>query len=126
MLKIFLDTNFLLIPAQFKVDIFEEINRICDFEYQLCVFDRSIEELDKLEKQGKKLRLEVKLTKALIKSKGLNIVRLPSSIKTVDDGLLELTASIVATQDMALKRLLRAKDTQVIVLRQKKYLVMVK
>ncbi|MBW2991754.1 hypothetical protein KY345_00870 [Candidatus Woesearchaeota archaeon] len=31
MRKIILDTNFLLIPGQFKIDIFSEIRRICDF-----------------------------------------------------------------------------------------------
>ena len=45
MKKIILDTNFLLIPAQFNVDIFSEIERICDFQYQLCIVDKTLSEL---------------------------------------------------------------------------------
>ena len=124
-IKIYLDTNFLLIPAQFKVDIFEEIERLMDKPYELYVFDKSLKELEDLEKKGGKLKQEVKLTKILLKSKALNIVRLPFGDKRVDEGLLSLTDSIVATQDMALKRQLAAKHTKMIVLRQKKYLMMV-
>ena len=40
-----LATNFLLIPVQFKVDIFSEIARIITFEYKLLVLDKTIEEL---------------------------------------------------------------------------------
>jgi len=50
MRKIILDTNFLLIPAQFKVDIFSEIDRICSFTYSLFVLDKSVEELKKISK----------------------------------------------------------------------------
>ena len=123
--RIYLDTNLVLIPAQFKVDIFEEIKRLMDRPYELFVFDKTMKELDDLEKKGGKLRQEVKLTKILLKSKALNIVPLPFGVKTVDEGLLSLTDSIVATQDMALKRRLAAKYTKMIVLRQKKYLMMV-
>ena len=44
--KILLDTNFLLIPSQFKVDIFSEIKRICNFSYKLYVLDKSVGELN--------------------------------------------------------------------------------
>ena len=45
MAKIILDTNFLMIPAQFNVDIFSEIHRICDFKYELYIIDKTIDEL---------------------------------------------------------------------------------
>ncbi len=52
---IILDTNFLLIPAQFKVDIFSEVERICNFRYQLVIIDKTLEELEDIvsETQGK-------------------------------------------------------------------------
>ena len=40
MKKIILDTNFLITAIKFKVDIFTEINRICDFNYK--IFKRQI------------------------------------------------------------------------------------
>ena len=43
-MKIILDTNFLMIPSMFKVDIFSEIERICDFKYELCIVDKTLDE----------------------------------------------------------------------------------
>ncbi|TAL51876.1 MAG: hypothetical protein EPN86_05910 [Nanoarchaeota archaeon] len=123
--KIYLDTNFLLIPAQFKVDIFSEIDRIVETPYAFYIFGQTFDELAKLEDKGLKLKREIAMTRELLKSKDLNIVRLPSNVKTVDDGLLQLTGSIVATQDLELRKKLAAKHTKMIVLRQKKYLELI-
>ena len=43
--RIILDTNFLMIPGQFHVDIFSELGRICNFNYKLYIFEESINEL---------------------------------------------------------------------------------
>src|SRR3989338_2216273 len=52
---IVLDTNFLLIPGQFKVDIFRELERIIDAPYRLVVLDATIDELKELrDKKGAK------------------------------------------------------------------------
>ena len=48
MRNIILDTNFLMIPLQFKVDIFSEIERICNFKYELLVPEASVKELENL------------------------------------------------------------------------------
>jgi len=123
MKTIILDTDFILIPAKYKVDIFAEIDRICDFNYKLAIFDKTLQELDNL----KGLKRQVKLTKQLIKTKGLNILKCVLKDKTVDMAILgyaNLGQSIVATQDMALKRSLRAKQIPIITLRQKKYLIL--
>ena len=44
--KIILDTNFLLIPVQFGVDIFSEFDRICNFKYELVVVPETVTELE--------------------------------------------------------------------------------
>ncbi len=126
MKKIILDTNFLLIPALFKVDIFEEIKRICDFQYELCVLDKTLDELEKVIQTTKKGKDKeaAKLAMGLIKSKHINIIE-TESIKNVDDLILDLLNQgdyIVATQDKALKDKIRAKNAQIIVLRQKNHL----
>ncbi|ENO12016.1 hypothetical protein MBGDC06_00279, partial [Thermoplasmatales archaeon SCGC AB-539-C06] len=72
MKKIILDTNFLLIPAQFKVDIFDEIDRIILEKYQLFVLDKTIDELKKIiadKKQKMRNRRAAKLGLQLLKSK---------------------------------------------------------
>lgn len=124
--KILLDTNFLLIPAQFGVDIFSEIERICHFPYKLCVLDKTVNELEKIEQTQKgKHRERAKLALSLIKNKKINII--PSEKGNyVDDIIVGLINSnyIVATQDKELKKRVEAKKVPIISLRQKKYLIM--
>lgn len=125
MKKIILDTNFLLIPYQFHVDIFSEIERIMQTPYQLCIVDKTIDELHNIcvserdkYKKGASIALE------LIDKKGIHILKTEKN-KNVDDLILNLVKRdeyIVATQDMPLKRKLRLKYIQIIDLRQKKYL----
>jgi hypothetical protein len=123
MKKIILDTNFLLIPAQFGVDIFDEISRICNFEYELLVLDKSIDELKKIVRTEKgKNRAAAKLALALVKAK-TGLMKTKSG-KGVDDLLVELSRKdcIIATQDRLLKRKLK---TPIIVLRQKRHLQLI-
>jgi len=110
--SIILDTNFLIYCAEYKIDFFTEIERLCDFPYKLYILSRSIEELE------------------LLKPKKLNIIKLflkkidviQSKIHYVDDELAELSENaIIATQDKILKKRLKGK---IIVIRQKKYLEM--
>ena len=127
MMKILLDTNFLLIPAQFKVDIFSEIERIADFPYELCILEQTIDELNKIIKEQKgKNREAAKLALQLVKQKGLNTIR-NSQKGNVDDIILDIVDSsyVVATQDKELKRLLKKKKIKTIILRAKKYLKVV-
>lgn len=115
MLNIVLDTDFLLSSIEFKVDIFTELERICNFPYQLAILDKTMDELK--DKKNSKLAL------SLIKSKNLNIITTKKD-KIVDDLLLEQNNIIVATQDKALKEKLKKRKLPIITIRQKKYLVM--
>ena len=121
MKKIILDTNFLLIPYQFKVDIFEEIERTADFNYSLNVLDKTIDELNKIiDEQKGKHKEAAKLALSLIKNK--NIKKIKTKEGLVDDLQLEQDA-IVATQDKELINRLKQAKKKVIQLRQKKYLI---
>jgi len=126
MKHIILDTNFLLIPSQFNVDIFSEIERICDFRYKLFIVDLTIEELEKIKNTAKKAkdRLGAKLALDLIKAKDINIISTAKD-KSVDDLIIDIIDGgnyIVATQDKALKLRINKRNVSMIVLRQKKYL----
>lgn len=121
--KIILDTNFLLIPAQYKVDIFAEIDRLFPAKYQLYVLEKSLVELDKVAAEGRqKQKLQVKLTKALLKTQNIKILALDHG-GTVDDLLVGLSQAgyIVATQDQELKRRIKHR---LLALRQKKYIIL--
>tara|TARA_Y100000310_G_scaffold186269_1_gene186351 strand:- start:8098 stop:8448 length:351 start_codon:yes stop_codon:yes gene_type:complete len=113
MYKIILDTDFLLTSIKFKVDIFSEINRICEFNYTLHIIDKTLDEL-----KNKKLEnIALKLIKKL------NIIK-TNKDKTVDDLILELKEDnlIVATQDQELKKRLKKENIQIITIRQKNHL----
>jgi uncharacterized protein len=121
-----LDTNFLMIPTQFKVDIFTEIRRLMDEPYGLFVYDASIAELSELAKGNSRDAGHAKAAITLIKQK--NLKTLPNSVneKYVDDLILKgvTEGDVVCTQDQALKRLLRGKYSGIrfITLKSKKYL----
>ena len=126
--KILLDTNFLLIPHQFGVDIFTQIDRIMHFKYKIFVLDKSVEELKKvIEGQKGKSKDAAKIALKLIAIKNIWVIKTESDKKT-DDTIVELSRKdnyIVATQDKDLKRSLINHGIEVIVLRQKKILVLI-
>lgn len=131
MKNIYLDTNFLMIPAEFKVDIFREIENSCDFPYKILILDKVIDELDKvIDEQKGKNKLAAKLAKQIIetklKEKSLNITTF-SSEGVVDDILVELSNkdNIIATQDKNLKTRIKEKGGKVMILRSKKYLTII-
>ncbi len=121
--KIILDTNFLLIPVQFKVDIFSEIERITDFVYELCIIDKTIQELQGIKGKDKPA---AGVALQLIEKNHLTI--LPSAAAYTDDAIVnavrESPGMIVATNDVALARRVRTLGARLIRLRQKKYLLL--
>ncbi|MBI2133787.1 nucleotide-binding protein [Candidatus Woesearchaeota archaeon] len=123
--KILLDTNFMLIPGQFGVDIFEEINRICIFSHEPVILEESLKELDGIIMGQKgKDKAAAKLAIELIKKKGIMTLK-TATFKNVDKTILELAPKeglIVATQDKELRHELKKLGVRTIVLMQKKYL----
>src|SRR3989344_7261709 len=97
MRKIILDTNVLI--SRHKIDIFSEISRICDFNYKICIIDKTLDEL-KRKKEGK-LAIE------LLKFKNVDI------IKTSKEGIVDNLIMQLAEKD---------KDIKIITIRQNKYL----
>tara|TARA_Y100000310_G_scaffold110041_1_gene108513 strand:- start:214 stop:606 length:393 start_codon:yes stop_codon:yes gene_type:complete len=125
MKTIILDTNFLMIPAQFNLDIFTAIDNACLFTYKLAVLDGTIKELDSIiENQKGKAKAEAKLALSFIKRKKIPIIKTPQKYH-VDAEILNLVKRekhIVATQDAPLRKKLKAKKIPRIVMRQKSYI----
>ena len=122
--KIYLDTNFLLIPFKFGVDIFQEIDKICLFPYKLYIINKTFDELNKIiDTQKGKHKEFAKLALKLIEQKSLNITAFSNELD-VDDNLVNLsnTNVIIATLDKELKNRIKSKNGQVIILRNKNYL----
>jgi uncharacterized protein len=125
MKRVLLDTNFLLIPGDFSVDIFTELRRVIDGRFQVCVLEATLDELERLSNKGKgRLKRSALLGLQLLRDKGVLIV--PSERNVDADSVLVDIAvpgiDIVATQDKELKARLMKKHIGVIVLRKKKYL----
>jgi len=122
MKRIIIDTNFLLIPAQFNVDIFSKIKELMTVPYKLVILDETVKELEKImEEQRGKSRDAAKLGLQLIEGRVEIITTLGGH---ADDLIVNMSDenTIVATQDQELKRRLKGKDIKIIYLRQKKQL----
>ena len=127
MKKIIIDTNFLLIPGEFKIDIFSEIHKIAHFQYKMFIIDKTIDELSKIindKKSNSKDKLDAKIGLKLAESSKVDKIK--SETSNVDDAIVENSDkdTIVATSDKELKRRLREKGVKIINLRKKQYLKM--
>jgi len=122
---VILDSNFLFIPRQFGVDIFEELQRLLEGLVRCVVPSPVVEEL-RLLRQEAKPSMRKKMDFALALAERCELIE--EQVKhgeTVDDALLRLAARWrcpVATNDADLRRRLRAEGLPVIYLRQRAYL----
>ncbi len=122
MKEILIDTNAMMGIAEYKIDVFEELKRICDFTYEVCVLEGTIRELEQIVKEQRlRFKLIAKLALALLKAKKVKI--LPGE-GFVDDLLAAYSqqGELVLTQDMSLKKRLKR---PYLTLRGKKYVVRV-
>ncbi len=128
MKTIILDTNTLMAIGQFKLDIFSEIKKICDFSYQLNIVKGTIDELNKIiQEQSGKHKLNAKLALDIIKKKKIKLLPGPNNKETVDDLLVKKAekGAIIATQDQALKKRIKAVEGKLLVIRQKKKVILI-
>ena len=123
---VILDTNFLLIPGQFKVDVLSEIDRICDFEHEVATVPEVLEELRRIAcsgngKDAKAAKIGLEL---LRKHKVAQLKNYRKIFKSADDAIIAIADRniIVATQDKLLRTKLYKRGIRIIMLRQKQYL----
>ena len=126
MVKVILDSNFLLVPFQFRIDIFEELNNLLG-KAEPIVLSTTIEELKKMaEKSPIKKRMQfsaaLKLTE---KCETLEVERRRS--ESYDDVILRVAGKLkvpVATNDAELRKRLRSAGLATVYMRQKARLVL--
>lgn len=134
-LKVIIDTNFLLIPATQNVDIFEGIVNAAGDSVELLTVDLVIEELELLVTSNDlklKDREAAKLALALLKQKNLKIEH--CSNEHTDDAILkkalefkqESGSVAIATQDKELISRALSSGVQIFTLRQKKQVLLLK
>jgi len=121
-LKIILDSNFLLVPAQFKLDIFEGIMNLLNQNYEPIVLSTTMDELRGIMGRGApKLRKQAEMAMKLAEKCHLALVdRKPR--ETNDDVIIRVAKQmkcLVATNDSELKKRLRNISIPVVYVRQK-------
>jgi rRNA-processing protein FCF1 len=117
MKKIVLDTNFLISLINFKIDL-EEIGNLLPEPCELYTIEPVIRELKKINSKNAKTALR------LIELKNIGV--LETGEKSADNALINLADknTIVATNDIALRKKLKSSGNKTIYLRAKKHLEM--
>jgi len=124
-IKVILDSNFLFIPSQFKVDIFEELMNLLNQRFEPVLLSSTHQELRTMAEKGslsrrKQASLALELTKKCL------LVNVEKSVEeTNDDVILRIATewkSPVATNDRELRRKLKKLGIPVIFLRGKSHL----
>lgn len=124
-IRVILDSSFLFIPAQFNVDIFEELARVLNQRYEPIILSPTYKELQRIAESGStKLRRQAALALKLAqKCVQIDVER---GYRESHDDVVARVASekawCVATNDRALRKKLRNKNVPVIYLRQKSHL----
>ncbi|MFX0000249.1 MAG: PIN domain-containing protein [Candidatus Hodarchaeota archaeon] len=135
---IILDSNFILLPIQFKIDYFSEIRSILEGQLRFIVFQQILDELNskrKREPKGNKfIRLLESGLEFLKKSKEKYNIEIMEEVKKdiekTDEFLIRMSVKLqnlghnvyLATNDSELRRKAKQLNIGVIFLRQKKYL----
>ena len=124
-LTVVLDTNFLLIPIRFGVDIQAELGRVVEASFVLAVTPAVLEELRRLEDKVKASEVkDIRFALAMASEMKVTDDVLAAG-EEVDDQLLRLAVEsgyIVATTDAGLRRRLREKGLPVVYMRQGRHL----
>lgn len=119
MRTILLDTNFLLIPVQFNVDVYTQARELMP-DSELIVLKQSLKELEKVKKGDLALKV--------MNSMNVNIINTSISASNVDELILRYAQKndcIIATQDKELKQKALKNGVSVLILRQRKYLQLI-
>ncbi len=120
------DTNFLLVPGQFGVDILGELNRILDVRFRVIVPNVVLQELEVIERKSRGRDLmAIKMARKLAERfEVIEIGRFGE--RPIDDQILDFAMNneriIVCTNDKGLKKRLRAMGIPVVYLRSKRIL----
>lgn len=121
MTKVFIDTNFWLIPQRYGIDIFSEIERLIPESYEIVVSESVIEELKKIQKTGKgKDKVAAKIGLSLIEKKIRDII---PERDAVDSLILKISEKekylVVCTNDKELRKKLRSSNVKTIGMKKK-------
>lgn len=126
-LKVILDSNFLFIPSQFRLDIFDELANQLDRHFDMIILSSTQQELEGLAKSDSPKRRKQALLALKLAEKCRLVPVEKGSGETYDDVIIRMAnewKSLVATNDRELRKRLRNMGLPVIFLRQKQRLML--
>lgn len=116
-MKIILDTNFMMVPNQFGVDIFEFLK-----DYDVETLSSCMDELRKLAKKRGRDGMAAKVALKLVKEKKVHIIVTKDKGDKAILNYATLDRCSVGTNDKGLIKALKNNGIKIIRLKQKKYL----
>ncbi|MFB6216941.1 MAG: PIN domain-containing protein [Candidatus Aenigmatarchaeota archaeon] len=121
--SIVMDANFLMIPEEFNVDVFEEIERLIDGEYELLVPETVVNELISISKKKGTEAKAARVALELMENKNVQMVETEGG---GDEGVIEAAGKqdkpVVATNDKRLKKECKERSFPVIYMRTRDHL----
>mgnify|MGYP001073914203 FL=1 len=122
MIMVIFDSNFLFIPSQFQLDVFEELTNLLGQRFEPVLLSPTYRELLKIAEEGSpKMRRQASLALKLAeKCRLIHIEK--GQEETHDDVIVRVAAEWrcpVATNDRELRKRLRNRGIPVIFLRQR-------
>jgi len=122
MIRVILDSNFLFIPSQFRLDIFEELKKLLSQRFEPVLLSPTHRELLKIAEKGSpKMRKQASL--ALKLAEKCRLIHVEKGLEETPDDVIVRVATewkcLVATNDRELRKRLRNRGVPVIFLRQR-------
>jgi len=121
--KIIMDSNALFVPLQFRIDIFEQIDKLLNMRFELILLSSIRRELEKLAKNGSS-KMQKNASYALKMAEKCKLIELDEKISdsSPDDSIFQVARewnSPVFTNDKKLRKRLRDINVPVIYVREK-------
>lgn len=119
--EVLIDTNFLLVPFQFKLDIFRELDHLIEDRYRLVVSSSILSELKSISKKLGPSGMAARFALKLIEVNTFRISTIKGT-KPVDSWIVKYAVekrAIVCTNDIALRKKLIKEKIKVICVKSK-------
>ncbi|MEW6528745.1 MAG: PIN domain-containing protein [Candidatus Micrarchaeota archaeon] len=121
MKTILLDTNFLLIPHQFKIDIIARLEHILEEPHEIIISSAIMNELNELATRSGKDAIAARVALRGVKKKNIKIIE--TNETNVDRWIVDYCTAhpntIVCTNDIKLKKMLKKMCVRIIAMRTK-------
>lgn len=119
MKTVILDTNFLLIPYQFKINVIAAVEKLLEEAHEIVVSTAIVKELEGIAKSRGKDGIAARLALEIVKKSGIHTIK--TDEHDADEWIMGYCAkhpgTIVCTNDINLRKELKQVGARVVVMR---------